>query len=61
MNQDQLVNLIQTIGKLVGAALVTHGVGDSGVWESVTGTAVAVGSWYWSHRSNATPPKKPGA
>jgi hypothetical protein len=53
MNQDQLTNLIQTVGKVAGAAAATKGIGDSHMWEAVIGAVVAVASWYWSHRTNA--------
>lgn len=55
MNQDQLTNLIQTVGKMAGAAAVAHGVGSSSMWEAVIGAAVAVAAWYWSHKTNSAP------
>lgn len=60
MNNDQLTNLIQTVGKMAGAAAIAHGVGNASMWEAITGAVVAIASWYWSHRSNATPATPPG-
>jgi hypothetical protein len=56
MNQDQVTNLIQTVGKMAGAAAIAHGVGNSTMWEAIVGAVVAIAAWYWSHKSNATTP-----
>lgn len=55
MNSDQFINLIQTIFKIFGGALAAKGMGDSSMWEAISGAAVAVFTWYVSHRWNATP------
>jgi hypothetical protein len=60
-NQDQVVNLIQTIGKVGGAALATHGAtqGVTNFWELGIGVAMTIVSWWFSHHSNASPAEAP--
>ncbi len=53
MNQDQAVNLIQTLGKVLGGMLAAKGIGDSSTTEAGIGFAVAVAAWWYSHRGNS--------
>jgi hypothetical protein len=64
MNQAQVVNLIQTIGKVAGASLAAHGATLQQVSyvQLVCGIFIAVVSWWFSHLSNddgSTPPNNP--
>jgi hypothetical protein len=55
MNQDQVINLIQTLFKVGGGALVAKGFGDDSLWEGIGGAVVAIVTWYLSHQWNKTP------
>ncbi|SRR5579862_24188 len=59
MNQDQILNLIQTLFKVGGGALAAKGIGDSSVWEAIGGAVVAAVTWYLSHKWHATPSAAP--
>src|SRR5581483_810783 len=61
MNNDQLINLVQTILKLVAGALAAKGLGDSSLWEGISGGILALVTWYASHKWNATPASSPTA
>jgi hypothetical protein len=52
---DQVINLIQSTGKIGGAALGTYGVQAQNTWASFVGFAVAAVSLWFSHHSAATP------
>lgn len=56
MNQDQILSLIRSVLKTVGAAAVTKGFGDSSVVEAVIGAVVAIVGFWLSHRAH-TPDK----
>lgn len=60
-NQDQITNLIQTVGKVGGSVLGTAGATGSvgtpaaNAWSAGVGFALAFVSWWFSHHSNTTP------
>jgi hypothetical protein len=59
MNQDQVINLIQTLFKVGSGALVAKGFGDDSLWEGIGGAVVAIVTWYLSHQWNKTPGPSP--
>jgi hypothetical protein len=61
MNQDQLINLIQSIGKVGGGIAAGYGASATNLWAAFIGLAVAVAGFYYSHKSNAAPPLPPPA
>lgn len=56
MNQDQITNLVQSVGKIGGAIVGTYGAQASNLWVSGIGFVTAAIAFYFSHRSNATQP-----
>lgn len=58
-NQDQIVNLIQTVGKIGGAVIGTYGAQAGNVWAAGVGFVTALVSWWFSHHSNATQAPSP--
>lgn len=59
MNQDQLINLIQSIGKIGGGIAAGYGASASNLWAALIGLAVATIGFYYSHKTNAAPPQPP--
>ncbi len=53
MNQDQLINLIKSIGKIGGGIAAGYGASASNLWAAFIGFAVAVAGFYYSHKSNS--------
>jgi uncharacterized membrane protein len=56
-NKAQIIVLIQTIGKIGGAALATRAVGqaDTDLWQAGIGIAICFVSWWFSHHAVASP------
>jgi hypothetical protein len=59
MNRDQIINLIQSIGKIAGASAATYGAQAQNLTVAVFGAVTALLSFLWSHSSNATRPTPP--
>lgn len=59
MNQDQLINLIQSVGKIGGGIAAGYGASTANLYAAVIGLLVAGVGFYYSHKSNATPPAAP--
>jgi hypothetical protein len=61
MNADLAASNVRTLLKLVGAALVTHGIGDSGTVETIVGglSALAGLIWSWKHHRQDNAPAPP--
>jgi len=63
MNQDQINSLVRTVIKIVGSALVTHGMTQAASilnTEDVIGAVVIIVGVIWSHLDNKTiPPTQP--
>jgi hypothetical protein len=55
-NEDQLINLIQSVGKAGGGVAAGYGAATSNLWTAVIGAVIALVSWWYSHHANATPP-----
>jgi hypothetical protein len=55
MNQDQVINLIQSIGKIAGAVAATYGAETQNMVIAIFGAVTSILAFYFSHKSNATP------
>jgi hypothetical protein len=53
MNTDQFTNLIQKAIGYGGTWLAANGYQSKSTTQALVGAAVALLTWYWSHRSNA--------
>ena len=55
-NSDQVINLIQSVGKIGGSILATYGVQVQNLWAGWVGSAITAISLWFSHHSAATGP-----
>ena len=59
MNLDQLNSLIRTVLKVIGSALMTHGLTNYATFinsPDVIGLVLLVGGMIWSHYTHASSP-----
>jgi hypothetical protein len=56
MNQDQIINAIQTIMKIGGSLLIARGTVTGSQWQDIVGGVLALWGIYASHQSNASTP-----
>lgn len=56
MNEDQVVNIVQSPFKIGGGIVAGYGAEASNLWAAIGGLIVSAIAFYFSHRSNASTP-----
>lgn len=49
MNDDQTISVIRGILKIASGMLIARGVGDSALWEAITGGVIAIATLWWGY------------